>query len=75
MYDFKYWEIQRNIIKSNRNQIVFIIFRLTWNQTDSVRLVPNQSENGKYNLISVWLNKISIRFLYVRVRARDRVLL
>jgi len=25
--------------------------RLIWNQTD-VRLVPNQSENGKYNLIS-----------------------
>ena len=32
---------------------------LIWNQTD-VRLVPNQSENGKYNLISVWFNKISL---------------
>ena len=30
----------------------FSILRLIWNQTD-VRLVPNQSENGKYNLISV----------------------
>ena len=29
-------------------------------QTD-VRLVPNQSENGKYNLISFWLNKTSRR--------------
>ena len=29
----------RNVIKSNRNQIVFIIFRLIWNQTD-VRLFP-----------------------------------
>ena len=26
---------------------------------------PNQSENGKYNLISVWLNKISKRVLCV----------
>ena len=33
-----------------QNQIVFTIFQLIWNQTD-VRLVPNQSENGKYNLI------------------------
>ena len=27
--------------------------------------VTNQSENGKYNLISVWFNKISKRFLCV----------
>ena len=27
-------------------------------ETDSVRLVPNQSENSKYNLFSVWFNKI-----------------
>ena len=40
----------RNLIKSNRNQILYTIFQLIWNQTD-VRLVPNQSENGKYNLI------------------------
>ena len=45
----------RNLIKPTRNQIVFTIFRLIWNQTD-VRLVPNQWENGKYNLISVWLS-------------------
>ena len=37
---------------SNRNQIVFTIYRLIWNQTD-VCLIPNQSENSKYNLISV----------------------
>ena len=49
----------RNRIKSHWNQIVFTIFRLIWNQTD-VRLVPNQSENGKYNLILVWFNKISL---------------
>ena len=47
----------RNLIKSNRNQNAFSIFRLICNQTD-VRLVPNQSKNGKYNLISVWFNKI-----------------
>ena len=41
----------QNLIKSTRNQIVFTIFRLIWNQTD-IRLDPNQSENGKYNLIS-----------------------
>ena len=28
-------------------------------------LVPNHSENGKYNLISVWFNKNSKRFLCV----------
>ena len=36
-----------NLIKSNRNQIVITIF-------------SNPSENSKYNLISVWLNKISL---------------
>ena len=41
----------RNFIKSTRNQIAFTIFRLIWNQT-VVRLVPNQSQNCKYNLIS-----------------------
>ena len=49
----------RNLVKSNRNQIVFTIFRLIWNQ-----MVPNQSENGKWNLISVWFNKITERFIY-----------
>ena len=53
---------KRNLIKWTRNQVIFTIFRLIWNQTD-VRLDPNQSENGKYNLISDWL----IRFLYVYV--------
>ena len=31
-------------------------FQWIWNQTE-VRLVPNQSENGAYNLISVRFNK------------------
>ena len=48
----------RNVIKSNRNQIEFTMHQLIWNQMDTVRLVSNKSENGKYNLISVWFNKI-----------------
>ena len=35
-----------------------------WNQTDFC-LVPNQLENGKYNLISVWFSNISKIFLCV----------
>ena len=54
----------RNLIKSIRNQIVSIIFLLIWKQT-YVRLVPNQSENGKYNLNSFRFNKISKRLLCV----------
>ena len=54
----------RSLIKSTRNQIVFTIFRMILNQTN-VRLVPNQSENGKYNLVSGWFNNIVKRFLCV----------
>ena len=54
----------QNLIKSIRNQIVIIIIWSIWNQTD-VRLVPNQSENGIYNLNSGSFNKISKRFLCV----------
>ena len=35
-----------NLVKLIRNQIVFTIHRLIWDQTDH-RLVPNQLENGK----------------------------
>ena len=45
-------EIFLNIIKSNRNKIVYAIFRLILNQK-VVHLVPNISKNAKYNLISV----------------------
>ena len=54
----------RNLIESTRNHIVFTIFQFIWSQTH-VRLVPNQSENGIYNLIWVSFNKISKRFLYM----------
>ena len=52
----------RNLINSNWNQTVFTIFRMIQNQTD-VRLVPNRSVNGYYNMITVWYNKISKLFL------------
>ena len=46
----------RNRIKSSRNQIVFTIFQLIWNQTE-VRLVRNHSEND-----TIWLLIDLIRF-------------
>ena len=55
MFDLIWWlhteKSFRNLIKSNRNQNVLTMHRFIRNQTD-VRLVTNQSENGKYNLIS-----------------------
>ena len=46
----------------NRNQIVFTVKRSIWKQTE-IRLVPNQSVNGKHNLISVDLTRIRSRYL------------
>ena len=56
----------RNLVNANRNQIVITIFHLIKNQTE-FRLVPNESENGKYNLISDNLNRICGQFLCVYV--------
>ena len=42
----------RNLIKSNRIQIVFTILGFIWIETNA-RLFSNQSENGKYNLILI----------------------
>ena len=56
----------RNHIKSTRNQIVFtILLDWFWNskRTQSVCCSKSIEENGKYNLISDWLNKISRRTL------------
>ena len=64
---------QRNLfqifIKSYRNLIVFNIFPcFLEQQTDTVRLLfPDQSENGKYNQISVRFHKILERILRVYV--------
>ena len=51
-----------NFFKSTQIYIIFILFRLIWIQM-KVYLDPNQSENGKYNLISIWFNAIWKRFL------------
>ena len=40
---------------------------MIWNKT-GVRLVPDQSENGKYILFSVWFNRISKIFLFVQIK-------
>ena len=56
----------QDLIKSNCYQIVFTIYRLIWNQMD-VRFIRNQSENDEYNLILVWLNKISKIFICVYI--------
>ena len=63
----------RNLIKSTWNQIIFTIFRLIWIETE-VRLDPNQSENGEYNLISGWFNKIQKRFLCLYLYIISRIL-
>ena len=45
----------------NQNKIVYTIFRLIWNQM-ILCLVPNQSENGKYNLIWIEVTRMNGRF-------------
>ena len=54
----------QNLSISTRIRLYFPFFRLIWIQTD-VRLDPNQSENGKHNLISGWFNQILKRFPYM----------
>ena len=46
-----------NPVNPNRNQIVFTIFRLIWNQMD-VSLDPKQLENGR----TIWFRVGLIRF-------------
>ena len=59
---------QRYILEILLNQteirLYLPIFQMIYNQED-IRLVPNQSENDKYNLVSVWFNKISKIYLCV----------
>ena len=52
------------LIKSNQNQIVFTIVLTDLEPNGRPFAVPNQSENSKYNLISVWSNKYSKKFLF-----------
>ena len=61
----------RNLIKSNRNQIVFTIFRLIYNQTE-YSLYPNQWECGIYNQTFVDFATIRSRFLFVFIASNYR---
>ena len=55
-----------NLVKTNRNQIGFTIFWLIISNQTDIRLVPNLSENDKYDRIFlVWFNKIPKIFLCV----------
>ena len=61
---------QKNIFEnlSNQTEIRLYLPCTDWVGTANEHCpfaVPNQSENGKYNLISVWFNKISKTFLCV----------
>ena len=64
---------QRNLNKSNRNQIIFTIFRMILSRTE-FHLVPHQSENSEYNQISP--DSARIRSLFfgrsLRLLARPR---
>ena len=63
----------RNIIKSNRNQIVFTIFRLIWNPTD-VRLVSlcvYTQRNSLLNLVK--FNQICIIITLFWYKFRNRI--
>ena len=44
--------------------VIYNITSIELEPNGHVRFVANQSENDKYNLISIWFNKISKRFIY-----------
>ena len=54
--------MQRNLWEILLNQTEVRLYLLF---SDWFWLIPNQSENGKYNLTSVWINKIPKSFLCV----------
>ena len=58
-YIFIYFWIKKlhSLQKIIVNKLFLWLQNIFFNQTDA-RIVLNQSENGKYNLISVWFNKI-----------------
>ena len=58
----------RNLIKSNRNYIVFTIFRLIWNQTDAN--LPIEYPMERYHLICVKYD-IRIRKILKRMNAES----
>ena len=56
---------QRNLIKSNRNQIVYTMHRLIWNTNGHCPFaVPNQTENMHTRMkISVCYGAASVRII------------
>ena len=59
MYIFFYFQVSTNYQLNQRGELADKLEKLQrggrmliWNQTD-VRLIPNQSESGKYCLISI----------------------
>ena len=56
----------RNRVNSNWNQVVFTMHQIGLDPSWSPFAVPNQSENGKHILTSVWFNTISNRELNIR---------
>ena len=49
-----------DLLKSNRNQVVFTIFRVIWNQTDRIRLL--------FQINPKMVNTILFRFDFIRFR-------
>ena len=72
-FDKHLYCLQDLILNAIKKYIYIYILVYTY-QTD-VRLVPNQSENGKYNLISVCFDNISKRFLCVYTLGNQKSLL
>ena len=58
-------EIFSKSYKLNPKSDCIYHFAIDLESNGHVCLVPNQSENGKFNMISKWFNKISKRFLCV----------
>ena len=59
-----------NLVNSFQIRIVTTLFPLIFHRTEFF-FAPNQSVHGKYNMISVWLNKLSkslFVFYILRVR-------
>ena len=57
----------RDVVGSDRDRIVFTIFRSVWNRAICDRLITERLEGGEGNLFSVWFGGISEKFLCVYV--------
>ena len=54
-----------DLLKSNRNQVVFTIFRVIWNQTDRIRLL--------FQINPKMVNTILFRFDFIRFQKKFSV--